>query len=147
MRLNIWDVSGEELEDRVLPRYLFKSVDLFVFVFALDNIYSLNNLKNWFKLCDKQNSILIKTKSDIKRISTENLESFKNDIVKNDIVFLHEFETNYKNPSSIKAVFESIFENLFGTKIRSGSFVLHSQSKLSEGKQSLLSNKRGRTCC
>jgi GTPase SAR1 family protein len=132
--LNIWDVSGSELEDKVLPKYLYKSVDAFVLTFSLDNIYTLNSLKNWVKLTEKKNLILLKNKSDIKKISNETISKFKQEVLKNDITFENEYEANFKNFPSIRRLFYSIFEklsekNLIG--LHSNSFMINNISMLS----------------
>ena len=108
--MNIWDVSGSELEDKVLPKYLLKSVDAFVLTFSLDNVFSLNSLKNWIKLTEKKNLILVKNKSDKKTLNNEAISFFKNDVLKNEIVFESEFEVNYKNFTAIRKLFYSLFE-------------------------------------
>ena len=140
-RLNIWDVSGSELEDKVLPKYLFKSVDAFVLTFSLDNVYSLNSLKSWIKLTEKKNLILLKNKSDIKKLNNETVSIFKNEVLKNEVVFEKEFELNIKNFPVIRKLFYSLYEK-FSDKvlIQKGSFGL---------KDTLLKIRDGKTktCC
>ena len=140
--MNIWDVSGSELEDKVLPKYLLKSVDAFVLTFSLDNVFSLNSLKNWIKLTEKKNLILVKNKSDKKTLNNEAISFFKNDVLKNEIVFESEFEVNYKNFTAIRKLFYSLFEKFSEKKlIQTGSFALNDSLVKLQG------NLKNKNCC
>jgi GTPase SAR1 family protein len=113
-RLNIWDVSGNEMDDKVLPRYLYRNVDLYVLVFSLDNIHSLNNLKHWVKLTENKNLILVKNKTDLKRISEDTIRKFREEVLKNEVFFEKEFHTNYRDYSSLKRLFNYFYEKFSG---------------------------------
>ena len=116
-RLNIWDISGNEIEDRVLPKYLFKSVDLFVLVISLDDVRSLNSLKYWIKHTDNKTFVLVKNKSDLRKISEDTIKKYKEEVLKNDILNLEkEFVTCSKDFFSLKKPFYFILEK-FSNKI------------------------------
>ena len=116
-RLNIWDISGNEIEDRVLPKYLFKSVDLFVLVISLDDVRSLNSLKYWIKHTDNKTFVLVKNKSDLRKISEDTIKKYKEEVLKNDILNLEkEFVTCSKDFFSLKKLFYFILEK-FSNKI------------------------------
>ena len=116
-RLNIWDISGNEIEDRVLPKYLFKSVDLFVLVISLDDVRSLNSLKYWIKHTDNKTFVLVKNKSDLRKISEDTIKKYQEEVLKNDILNLEkEFVTCSKDFFSLKKLFYFILEK-FSNKI------------------------------
>ena len=116
-RLNIWDISGNEIEDRVLPKYLFKSVDLFVLVISLDDVRSLNSLKYWIKHTDNKTFVLVKNKSDLRKISEDTIKKYQEEVLKNDILILEkEFVTCSKDFFSLKKLFYFILEK-FSNKI------------------------------
>ena len=107
-RLNIWDISGNEIEDRVLPKYLFKSVDLFVLVISLDDVRSLNSLKYWIKHTDNKTFVLVKNKSDLRKISEDTIKKYQEEVLKNDILNLEkEFVTCSKDFFSLKKLFSN----------------------------------------
>jgi len=115
-RINIWDVSGNELENKVLPKYLFKSVDLYVLVFSLDNVHSLNNLKHWIKIIDKKSCVLVKNKSDLRKISDELIKKFQAEII-NEICLESEFETYHKSFIMARKLFYFFFEKFSGKSL------------------------------
>lgn len=140
-RLNIWDVSGSELDDKVLPKYLFKSVDAFVMTFGLDDVNTLKSLKNWVKLTEKKNLILLKNKSDIKKINSELLSKYKQEILTTDFSFENEFEANFKNFPAIRKVFYYLYEKFSEkTLIQKNSFML--ADRLSD-----IRNGKSKSCC
>ena len=118
-RLNIWDISGNEIEDRVLPKYLFKSVDLFVLVISLDDVRSLNSLKYWIKHTDNKTFVLVKNKSDLRKISEDTIKKYQEEVLKNDILNLEkEFVTCSKDFFSLKKLFYFILEKFSNKMIR-----------------------------
>lgn len=52
IKLDIWDSAGQERFQAITTNYI-RGVDGVIYVFDLTNIDSLNNLKNWFKLTDR----------------------------------------------------------------------------------------------
>lgn len=105
------------MEDKVLPRYLYKNVDLYVLVFSLENIHSLNNLKHWVKLTENKNLILVKNKSDLKRISDDTIRKFRDEVLKNEVFFEKEFHTNYRDYNSLKRLFNYFYEKFSGKSL------------------------------
>ena len=68
VKLNIWDLSGDDRYRTVLKSYL-KHVDLVLLVYDVTNINSFNNIKEWVKLVESSqiinpNYILLANKID-----------------------------------------------------------------------------------
>ena len=124
-----------------MPKYLYKSVDAFILTFSLDNAYTLNSLKNWLKFTEKKNLILLKNKSDIRKINHETISKFKEEVLKNEIQFENEFETNFKNFSLIRRIFYYLYEKFSEkTLLQKNSFMLSDRlSSLRDGKS--------KSCC
>jgi Ras-related protein Rab-1A len=91
VKMQIWDTAGQEKFNSIISNY-YKGTDVGIFVYAIDNEKSFQDVENWFKnlkenTSDKTLNILIGNKRDIddekeggKRMVTyERAEKFADD--------------------------------------------------------------------
>ena len=77
IRMQIWDTVGHEKFNSIISNY-YKTTDVAIFMYSIDNIESFNNINNWFnELNDKGNNdnniktikILLGNKNDLEKKS------------------------------------------------------------------------------
>ena len=113
IKLRIWDTSGQEKFKSITQNY-FCDADSLLYVFDVTNENSLNNIKNWLEMSEKNNNknfikILIGNKTDLDEgiIEKEQMEQFLAD---NNMDIL--FEISAKNGKGISKMFEDIVDLL-----------------------------------
>ena len=91
IRMQIWDTVGHEKFNSIISNY-YKTADVAVFIYAINDINSFNNINNWFnELKDKNNAeiedknmikILVGNKNDLiyeRKVTYETGEQMKKD--------------------------------------------------------------------
>lgn len=115
--LNVHDTAGQE-KYRSLSKSFFRNVDAVLFVYAINNLESFQNIKDWIELFMENHNgkkdiphYLIENKNDLDREVDENLI---NEFLKENKLFKFKSisaKTNYGN--SINELFQEIGEILF----------------------------------
>ena len=115
IQLKLIDTAGQE-KYRALAKSYFKNVDAVLFVFAINEQKSFDNIKNWINLFDDNHNgkagipkYLIGNKSDQGREVTDDLvEKFKNEYKE-----FKYYETSAKNNDGIEKLFQDLGEDLY----------------------------------
>ena len=113
--LKLIDTAGQE-KYRALAKSYFKNIDAVLFIFAIDNKESFDNIKNWINLYNDNHNgkadipkFLIGNKSDQERKVREDLiEQFKNEY--KDYKY---YETSAKKNDGIEKLFQDLGEDLY----------------------------------
>ena len=163
LRMQIWDTAGQEKFDSITSNY-YKSTDVAIFVYGIDNKESFNRIPGWIKELEDKNinnkkdeaeeqliiKILIGNKKDLEE---ERKVSFDegNEFSKNN-GFIHFNEISCKdikddkNKQEIDKIVEiigkefyKIFENTKGERMNSSIFNY-------EASQSILDSKKSKSC-
>ena len=118
IRMQIWDTVGHEKFNSIISNY-YKTTDVAIFMYSIDNIESFNNINNWFnELNDKGNNdnniktikILLGNKNDLekeRKVSYEMGEKLKNE---KNFYFFQEINCSYKNKEENDLVQNLFFE-------------------------------------
>ena len=121
IKLKLVDTAGQE-KFKSLTKSYFKNTDVVLFVFALDDKISFNNIKEWIELFIQNNTrdkevlkYLIGNKNDLNsEIEQKLIEDFANE---NQLKYI---STSAKDNISINELFEQIAENLHTAYINKG---------------------------
>ena len=118
IRMQIWDTVGQEKFNSIISNY-YKTTDVAIFMYSIDNIESFNNINNWFnELNDKGNNdnniktikILLGNKNDLEKereVTYDMGEKFKNE---KKFYFFKEINCSYKNKEENDLVQNLFFE-------------------------------------
>ena len=118
IRMQIWDTVGHEKFNSIISNY-YKTTDVAIFMYSIDNIESFNNINNWFnELNDKGNNdnniktikILLGNKNDLekeRKVTYEMGEKLKNE---KNFYFFQEINCSYKNKEENDLVQNLFFE-------------------------------------
>ena len=118
IRMQIWDTVGHEKFNSIISNY-YKTTDVAIFMYSIDNIESFNNINNWFnELNDKGNNdnniktikILLGNKNDLekeRKVTYEMEEKLKNE---KNFYFFQEINCSYKNKEENDLVQNLFFE-------------------------------------
>ena len=118
IRMQIWDTVGHEKFNSIISNY-YKTTDVAIFMYSIDNIESFNNINNWFnELNDKGNNdnniktikILLGNKNDLekeRKVTYEMGEKLKNE---KNFHFFQEINCSYKNKEENDLVQNLFFE-------------------------------------
>ena len=118
IRMQIWDTVGHEKFNSIISNY-YKTTDVAIFMYSIDNIESFNNINNWFnELNDKGNNdnniktikILLGNKNDLekeRKVTYEMGEKLKNE---KNFYFFQEINCSYKNNEENDLVQNLFFE-------------------------------------
>jgi len=118
IRMQIWDTVGHEKFNSIISNY-YKTTDVAIFMYSIDNIESFNNINNWFnELNDKGNDdnniktikILLGNKNDLekeRKVTYEMGEKLKNE---KNFYFFQEINCSYKNKEENDLVQNLFFE-------------------------------------
>ena len=118
IRMQIWDTVGHEKFNSIISNY-YKTTDVAIFMYSIDNIESFNNINNWFnELNDKGNNddniktikILLGNKNDLekeRKVTYEMGEKLKNE---KNFYFFQEINCSYKNKDENDLVQNLFFE-------------------------------------
>ena len=118
IRMQIWDTVGHEKFNSIISNY-YKTTDVAIFMYSIDNIESFNNINNWFnELNDKENNdnniktikILLGNKNDLekeRKVTYEMGEKLKNE---KNFYFFQEINCSYKNKEENDLVQNLFFE-------------------------------------
>ena len=105
IRMQIWDTVGHEKFNSIILNY-YKTTDVVIFIYSIDNINSFNNINNWYnELNDKGNNdnnvktikILLGNKNDLeseRKVTYEMGEKLKNE---KNFYYFQEINCSYKN--------------------------------------------------
>ncbi len=116
--MQIWDTVGHEKFNSIISNY-YKTTDVAIFMYSIDNIESFNNINNWFnELNDKGNNdnniktikILLGNKNDLekeRKVTYEMGEKLKNE---KNFYFFQEINCSYKNKEENDLVQNLFFE-------------------------------------
>ena len=119
--LKLIDTAGQE-KYKALAKSYFKNADAVLFVFALDNQESFDNITNWFNLFNDIHNgkegipqFLIGNKADQKRIvQKEVIDEF---LSNNRYKY---YETSAKENSGIDELFQELAEDLYKISLQTG---------------------------
>ena len=122
INIKLIDTAGQE-KYRSLAKSYFKNVDIVLFVFALDDQNSFDNMINWINLFNENHNgkegiprYLIGNKADKeKKVQKEEIDDFIN---KNKIKY---YETSAKDNAGIDELFQELSEDLYKIIIEEGS--------------------------
>ena len=114
IKLSLIDTSGQE-KYRSLPPTYFKKVDVVLFVFAVDNPSSFENIQYWIDTFNENNNVknvkkmyLIGNKNDLgKEIEQKSIDDFA------DKYGLTYMETSAKTKNQINELFTIIGEDIY----------------------------------
>ena len=106
IRMQIWDTVGHEKFNSIISNY-YKTTDVAIFIYSIDNIDSFNNINNWYnELNDKGNNddnniktikILLGNKNDLeneRKVTYEMGEKLKKE---KNFYYFQEINCCYKN--------------------------------------------------
>ena len=121
IKLKLVDTAGQE-KFKSLTKSYFKNTDVVLFVFALDDKISFNNIKEWIELFIQNNSrdkevlkYLVGNKNDLKsEIEQKLIDDFANE---NQFKYI---STSAKDNVSINELFEQIADKLYNAHIIKG---------------------------
>ena len=121
IKLKLVDTAGQE-KFKSLTKSYFKNTDVVLFVFALDDKISFNNIKEWIELFIQNNSrdkevlkYLVGNKNDLNsEIEQKLIDDFANE---NQFKYI---STSAKDNISINELFEKIADNLYNAYIIKG---------------------------
>ena len=165
IRMQIWDTVGHEKFNSIISNY-YKTTDVAIFMYSIDNIESFNNINNWFnELNDKGNNdnniktikILLGNKNDLekeRKVTYEMGEKLKNE---KNFYFFQEINCSYKNKEENDLVQNLFFEigkivykeYIFTKMERVNSSVYNyeaSNSILASDSQTNNTNKKHKSC-
>ena len=143
IKLKLMDTSGQE-RYKSLSKSYFKNADGVFFVFALNNMGSFEDLKNWIKEFKNNNSLssvipkyLVGNKSDLSNINiTEtSIKQFKEEYN------MDYYEISAKTNKNIDKLFQDMGETLYDKYKKSGA------SKGIQLKNKNITAKKKKACC
>ena len=112
IKLQLWDTAGDERFRSITQTY-YKIAHLIVFVYAIDNENSFNNIQNWVKdvrnINENAKFLLVGNKCDLedkRQVSTDEAKKYAKD---NEINFI---EVSAKEGTNIEKMFNSIIQEL-----------------------------------
>ena len=113
IKLQLWDTAGQERFRAIIQTY-YKIAHLIVFVYAIDNKNSFDNIQNWVKdvkerTDEKTKFLLVGNKCDLeeeRQVSREEAQKYAED---NGIKF---FEVSAKTGKGINEMFQYIISKL-----------------------------------
>jgi len=121
INIKLIDTAGQE-KYRSLAKSYFKNVDIVLFVFALDDQNSFDNMINWINLFNENHNgkegiprYLIGNKADKeKKVQKDMIDQFIN---QNKIKY---YETSAKNNTGIDELFQELSEEFYTNFIETG---------------------------
>ena len=112
IRMQLWDTVGQELYHSIVSNY-YRSTDVAIFVYSIDNKNSFENIQKWFKEINEKNSktensisknILLGNKKDLQRIITyEQGEKYAKE---NNFLFFNEISCKNSENEEIDNIIE-----------------------------------------
>ena len=164
LRMQIWDTAGQEKFDSITSTY-YRSTDVAIFVYSIDNQESLNRIPGWIKELEEKNTnnakkkeneeeqlmvkILIGNKSDLeedRKISFEEGSEFSK---KNGFIHFVEIsckeEKDKENNDNIDKIIEVIGKECFKV-LEHARERLNSSSYKYEASQSILGSNKSKSC-
>ena len=114
IKLQLWDSSGQE-KFRTMIQNFYKNVHLIVFVYAVDDKNTFENIKNWVKNVKEQTDektkfLLVGNKCDLKKEKSVFTEEAQEYAKKNEMEFI---EVSAKEGTNINDdMFNSIIQDL-----------------------------------
>ena len=144
LKIKLIDTAGQE-KYKALAKSYFKNVDAVLFVFALNNKESFDNMKNWISLFNENHNgkegipmYLIGNKSDQEReVQKEVIDEF---IIENKYKY---FETSAKENIGIDELFQELSEDLYKILIETGGKKSQNTQTLNKFK----GNKKNKSDC
>ena len=161
LRIQIWDTAGQEKFNSITSTY-YKSTDVVLFIYSIDNKESFNRIPEWIKEFDSKNTntgneeqkmlkILIGNKKDLENTRKISYEEGKNLSEKNEFSFFSEIsckdEEDEKNNENIDKIVKIIGEEFYKIFESSKGERLNSSSYLYEASQSVLGRKKKKCFC
>lgn len=163
LRMQIWDTAGQEKFDSITSTY-YKSTDVAIFVYSIDNQESFNRIPGWIKELENKNTngnkdnddeeqlmikILIGNKTDLENDRKITYEE-GNDFSKNN-GFMHFEELSCKeqddkeNDESFEKIIEIIGKEFYKV-FQSSRERVNSSSYNYEASKSILESKKSKSC-
>ena len=173
IRMQIWDTVGQEKFNSITSNY-YKTADIAIFIYAINNINSFNNINNWLNELKTKGSndnneigeknmikILVGNKKDLikeRKVTYEMGEKFKNE---NNFFLFEEINCiNNKNSSEdVKNLFINIAKIIYKecvedkrSRVNSSLYVYEASNSILEIAQdsqetSNIGKKRNKSCC
>ena len=149
IKLSLIDTSGQE-KYRSLPPTYFKKVDVVLFVFAVDNPSSFENIQYWIDTFSENNNgknvkkmYLIGNKNDLgKEIEQKSIDDFA------DKYGLTYMETSAKTKNQINELFTIIGEDIYEEIEKKSIMRVGTQKNKIVSKSKIGTNKsNSRKCC
>ena len=145
VKLKLVDTAGQE-KFKSLTKSYFKNTDVVLFVFALDDKVSFNNIKEWIELFIQNNTgrkdvlkYLVGNKNDLQpEIEQNYIDDFANE---NQLKYI---STSAKDNISINELFYEIAEKLYNANINKGDT---KQKNITLKKGDNVQNKRRCVLC
>ena len=148
IKLSLIDTSGQE-KYRSLPPTYFKKVDVVLFVFAVDNPSSFENIQYWIDTFNENNNgknvkkmYLIGNKNDLgKEIEQKSIDDFA------DKYGLTYMETSAKTKNQINELFTIIAEEAYEELERKSSMSVGTQKNKIVQKTNINNKSKANNCC
>ena len=148
IELKIWDTAGQE-KFRSLSKSYFRNVDAVLFVFAINDSLSFENIKDWIELYNNNHNgkkniplYLIENKNDLERkVETNLIDNF---LIENTNLKYKSLSAKLDNDNEISKLFKELGEILYNNHINGnekvGQKYLHLNPRKRRKKKSMLSN-------
>ena len=144
LKIKLIDTAGQE-KYKALAKSYFKNADAVLFVFAINDKHSFDNIKNWINLFNENHNgkegipmYLIGNKSDQEReVQKEAIDEF---IIENKYKY---FETSAKENIGIDELFQELSEDLYKILIETGGKKSQNTQTLNKFK----GNKKNKSDC
>ena len=144
INIKLIDTAGQE-KYKALAKSYFKNADAVLFVFAINDKHSFDNIKNWINLFNENHNgkegipmYLIGNKSDQEReVQKEVIDEF---IIENKYKY---FETSAKENIGIDELFQELSEDLYKILIETGGKKSQNTQTLNKFK----GNKKNKSDC
>ena len=138
--LQLVDTAGQERYKSIGKNY-FKNADGVLFVFALNNSQSFENIPNWMKIFDESSNEALKipknlvgNKKDLE-YNIEVNEDMINEFLKKNNNFIYKAVSAKEDNNEIQDLFQEIAERLYEEDIKNGHSKNKTTVKLTKDKQ------------
>ena len=138
--LQLVDTAGQE-KYKSLGKNYFKNAEGVLFVFALNNMQSFEDIPNWIKIFNESSDenlniplYLIGNKKDLEEEIEVNEENIKNFLEKNNN-FIYKAVSAKEDNNEIQDLFQELAERLYEEDIKSGKSKNKKAFKLTNEKQ------------
>ena len=146
IELKIWDTAGQE-KFRSLSKSYFRNVDAVLFVFAINDSLSFENIKDWIELYNNNHNgkkniplYLIENKNDLERkVETNLIDNF---LIENTNLKYKSLSAKLDNDNEISKLFKELGEILYNNHINGNEKVGQKYLHLNPRKR-----RKKKVCC